>query len=143
MNVLISTLLISLRLQNCAVVDECCDASTCLLKSWALCRSGTCCQNCLPRQSNEVCRSAMGECDAAEFCDGLSGEVYSNTTASNSYCNKINTCFMTGGQIPLTLEILFCLCSSPGQISRLSVRLSPFVCPFVGPFVCSLVCQFS
>ena len=56
-------------------MDPCCDPDTCLLKFWAKCRSGACCENCLPKRSNEVCRSATGECDAAEYCDGVSGEV--------------------------------------------------------------------
>ncbi|XP_067936250.1 zinc metalloproteinase-disintegrin-like EoVMP2 [Watersipora subatra] len=59
---------------NCEKVDPCCDPNTCLLKFWAKCSSGPCCHQCLPKQSNDVCREAKGECDAAEYCDGVIGE---------------------------------------------------------------------
>ncbi|XP_067948088.1 zinc metalloproteinase-disintegrin-like protein F1 isoform X2 [Watersipora subatra] len=58
----------------CQQADLCCDPNTCLLKSWAVCRTGTCCDSCLPKPSVTQCRAATNDCDAPEYCDGMSGE---------------------------------------------------------------------
>lgn len=66
-----------LLLQACDRTDPCCNASTCLLKTWATCRTGPCCENCMARSSRSLCRGAQNPCDAPEFCDGFTGEVWS------------------------------------------------------------------
>lgn len=38
--------LLCFDVQECELIDPCCDAETCLLKPYATCRSGACCQNC-------------------------------------------------------------------------------------------------
>ncbi|XP_023932005.1 disintegrin and metalloproteinase domain-containing protein unc-71-like isoform X2 [Lingula anatina] len=78
----------------CANTDPCCDATTCLLKPWARCKSGPCCHNCTVRTSVFKCREASNECDVPEFCDGIHGECPSNAyvqdgqpcSAGNGYC---------------------------------------------------------
>lgn len=59
---------------KCHLVDPCCDGATCMLKVWATCRSGTCCEGCRVRNSTHLCRSARTDCDVPEYCNGMSGE---------------------------------------------------------------------
>lgn len=66
--------------QTCGQLDPCCNATTCLLKSWATCRSGECCEDCLPKSTQSQCRAARNDCDAPEFCNGVSGEVCNHLT---------------------------------------------------------------
>ena len=61
--------------QTCKHTDPCCDGSNCLLKTWAVCRTGACCDSCLAKSSTHLCRAARHDCDAPEYCDGFGGEV--------------------------------------------------------------------
>jgi len=66
---------ITIMLQSPGKADPCCNSTTCLLKSWATCKSGECCSNCLPKETKSLCRAAIDDCDAPEYCDGVHGEV--------------------------------------------------------------------
>ncbi|XP_072006311.1 zinc metalloproteinase-disintegrin-like VLAIP-A [Engystomops pustulosus] len=59
--------------------DKCCDAATCKLKEGAQCSGGKCCSNCRVKPAGSVCRSAKGECDLSEMCDGRSATCPSNS----------------------------------------------------------------
>ncbi|XP_061412502.1 disintegrin and metalloproteinase domain-containing protein 12-like isoform X1 [Lethenteron reissneri] len=60
---------------DCGTVQECnnvcCDASTCMLKKGAQCAEGLCCKDCQILSEHTLCRGIMGECDLAEYCDGI------------------------------------------------------------------------
>ncbi|XP_072179341.1 uncharacterized protein [Diadema setosum] len=74
--------------------DPCCDAATCRFTSGSTCAQGECCENCQLISAGTVCRSAAGECDVAEACDGVSGQcpedthVHDGTSCANGngYC---------------------------------------------------------
>ncbi|PAA73542.1 hypothetical protein BOX15_Mlig005741g1 [Macrostomum lignano] len=53
--------------------NPCCVAATCQLAHNATCATGSCCDLsvCRPRPSGTVCRTAGGECDLSEHCDGV------------------------------------------------------------------------
>ncbi|KAK2146467.1 hypothetical protein LSH36_606g04114 [Paralvinella palmiformis] len=63
--------------QECRLKDPCCNPKTCLLQPWATCRYGDCCDNCTVVPANYMCRLAISQCDVPEFCDGVSGYVFS------------------------------------------------------------------
>lgn len=61
---------------DCTGVDNCCNGSTCQLKSTAACssRDACCTSSCQLRSASEnfICRAATSSCDLAEVCDGVS-----------------------------------------------------------------------
>lgn len=54
--------------------NTCCDPHTCKLHSNATCATGKCCDltTCQVQQPGFECRTAIGECDLPEYCDGSS-----------------------------------------------------------------------
>uniref|UniRef100_A0A1I8IHX3 Disintegrin domain-containing protein n=1 Tax=Macrostomum lignano TaxID=282301 RepID=A0A1I8IHX3_9PLAT len=50
----------------------CCNATTCMLHSWATCRagSGACCSGCRLRPAGSICRASTNNCDLPELCNG-------------------------------------------------------------------------
>jgi hypothetical protein len=59
---------------DCTGIDECCDGATCLFNAGSLCsNSDACCENCQPVAANTLCRASQGDCDIAEYCDGVTG----------------------------------------------------------------------
>ncbi|XP_055309385.1 disintegrin and metalloproteinase domain-containing protein 12-like [Sitodiplosis mosellana] len=54
--------------------NPCCDPKTCKLQSNATCATGKCCDlaTCQVKQPSFECRTAVGECDLPEYCDGTS-----------------------------------------------------------------------
>ncbi|CAH1789079.1 unnamed protein product [Owenia fusiformis] len=81
---------------ECDSIDPCCDASTCLLKSYSTCRSGPCCHNCTVLSRAYECRAKSSECDVPEFCDGRSGYCPGNSykqdgqmcSSNDGYCYR-------------------------------------------------------
>lgn len=64
--------------------SPCCDATTCKLKSGAVCDPGTsscCTSSCQYAPSGQVCRPAVNDqCDIAETCTGSSGDCPEDKT---------------------------------------------------------------
>lgn len=55
--------------------NPCCDAATCQLAANAQCSGGLCCSDmCQFISQGTMCRNAVGDCDIAELCDGLSSD---------------------------------------------------------------------
>ncbi|XP_054568584.1 disintegrin and metalloproteinase domain-containing protein 1a-like [Eptesicus fuscus] len=76
--------------------DPCCD-QTCSLKGSAECSDGLCCFGCRLRNKGFVCRSASGECDLPEYCDGISAECPTDTYKQDgTACGRLHYC--VGGQ---------------------------------------------
>ncbi|XP_058811706.1 disintegrin and metalloproteinase domain-containing protein 12-like isoform X2 [Topomyia yanbarensis] len=75
---------------------KCCDAMTCRLTVNATCAIGECCdlERCQLHQAGARCRSAVGECDLPEYCDGQTAfcpkDVYLRDTepcaGGKAYC---------------------------------------------------------
>uniref|UniRef100_A0A8C0KXC5 Disintegrin and metalloproteinase domain-containing protein 1a-like n=1 Tax=Canis lupus dingo TaxID=286419 RepID=A0A8C0KXC5_CANLU len=71
----------------------CCD-QTCRLKEQAQCNDGLCCFNCQFRHKGFMCRSALGECDLPEYCDGSSGKCPTDLYKQDgTVCDIIHYCF--------------------------------------------------
>ncbi|XP_032167127.1 disintegrin and metalloproteinase domain-containing protein 1a-like [Mustela erminea] len=74
--------------------NPCCD-ETCRLNEHAQCSDGLCCFNCQWRHKGFMCRSALGECDLPEYCDGSSGECpRDHYKQDGTSCDMIHYCFM-------------------------------------------------
>ncbi|XP_045632576.1 disintegrin and metalloproteinase domain-containing protein 1a-like [Ursus americanus] len=74
--------------------NPCCD-QTCRLKEHAQCSEGLCCFNCRLRHKGFMCRSASGECDLPEYCDGTSGVCpRDHYKQDGTACDIIHYCFM-------------------------------------------------
>jgi hypothetical protein len=60
-------------INDCSVVDPCCNGATCMLISNATCSTiDPCCDNCGIVTDSRVCRpSANAYCDVAETCNGV------------------------------------------------------------------------
>ncbi|XP_008821444.1 disintegrin and metalloproteinase domain-containing protein 21 [Nannospalax galili] len=82
---------------DCGSVQQCeqdpCCLSNCTLKPGATCAFGLCCKDCKFRQSGELCRQKINECDLPEWCNGTShqcpedGYVQDGVSCSGSaYC---------------------------------------------------------
>ncbi|XP_059532195.1 disintegrin and metalloproteinase domain-containing protein 1a-like [Myotis daubentonii] len=76
--------------------DPCCD-QTCSLKGSAECSDGLCCFGCRLKSKGFMCRSALGECDLPEYCDGTSAECPTDTYKQDgTSCGRLHYC--VGGQ---------------------------------------------
>ncbi|ESO82478.1 hypothetical protein LOTGIDRAFT_134520, partial [Lottia gigantea] len=90
--------------EECMKKDPCCDPTTCLLKSWAQCRSGQCCHNCTVLPSTVKCRDKKSDCDVPEYCDGIQGECPSNNYLQDGHpCNN-DAGYCMGGICPSTQQ---------------------------------------
>ena len=70
----------------------CCD-QTCRLKGNADCSDGLCCFGCRLRNKGFVCRSASGECDLPEYCDGTSAECPADSYKQDgTACDRLHYC---------------------------------------------------
>jgi hypothetical protein len=74
--------------------NPCCDGKTCKYKSGAQCSDNNdlCCQNCIVKPKDTICRPKRGDCDLDEKCDGQSG-----TCPRDSYIDDLTTCTIEGG----------------------------------------------
>uniref|UniRef100_A0A8C8RI90 ADAM metallopeptidase domain 15 n=1 Tax=Pelusios castaneus TaxID=367368 RepID=A0A8C8RI90_9SAUR len=82
--------------EECA--DPCCNASTCQLAAGAECASGgACCQDCKLRGAGSMCREPRGECDLAEFCDGLSPRCPPNSHLQDGQPCARGQAYCSGG----------------------------------------------
>ncbi|KAL6092062.1 hypothetical protein STEG23_011619, partial [Scotinomys teguina] len=57
---------------GCGDNPPCCDPKTCRLTQGSACAGGPCCDRCQVKTKGQVCRSASGECDLTEYCNGTS-----------------------------------------------------------------------
>lgn len=66
--------------------NPCCNATTCQFRTNAKCATGPCCDlnTCTLRAAGSVCRSAEGECDLAEYCNGESEFCPENSVRRNT-----------------------------------------------------------
>ncbi|EPQ13947.1 Disintegrin and metalloproteinase domain-containing protein 1a [Myotis brandtii] len=72
--------------------DPCCD-QTCRLKGSAECSDGLCCFGCRLKNKGFMCRSALGECDLPEYCDGTSAECPTDTYKQDgTSCGRLHYC---------------------------------------------------
>ncbi|KAM5311668.1 disintegrin and metalloproteinase domain-containing protein 1-like [Glossophaga mutica] len=70
----------------------CCD-QTCRLKGNADCSDGLCCLGCRLRNKGFMCRSASGECDLPEYCDGTSAECPADSYKQDgTSCDRLHYC---------------------------------------------------
>ncbi|XP_006099096.1 disintegrin and metalloproteinase domain-containing protein 1a-like [Myotis lucifugus] len=70
----------------------CCD-QTCSLKGSAECSDGLCCFGCRLKNKGSMCRSALGECDLPEYCDGTSAECPTDTYKQDgTSCGRLHYC---------------------------------------------------
>ncbi|XP_062584108.1 disintegrin and metalloproteinase domain-containing protein unc-71-like isoform X2 [Saccostrea cucullata] len=90
--------------EQCQLTDPCCDPDTCFLKSWAQCKSGTCCHNCTFLPSHYVCREQSTDCDVPEMCPGNSGECPVNNYVADGYPCSYNTGYCISGICPTLRE---------------------------------------
>ncbi|KAK6165793.1 hypothetical protein SNE40_022640 [Patella caerulea] len=90
--------------EDCLKTDPCCDPDTCLLRFWAQCRSGQCCQNCTVLPRNTMCRDKQTDCDVPEVCDGLRGECPSNNYLQDGHPCRNDTGYCLGGICPSSHE---------------------------------------
>ncbi|KAJ8314071.1 hypothetical protein KUTeg_008632 [Tegillarca granosa] len=90
--------------EECEVIDPCCDAKTCLLKSWTQCRNGACCHNCTFLPKEHVCRESSTDCDVPEHCTGTGGECPENNYIADGHPCLNNTGYCLGGICP-TLDL--------------------------------------
>lgn len=69
-----------LMFQQCEMSDPCCDPSTCLLKSWAQCKSGSCCHNCTVSPwtwlYNHQKKQMQADCFGYELCCFIFSSFY-------------------------------------------------------------------
>ncbi|KAH9518359.1 Disintegrin and metalloproteinase domain-containing protein 12 [Bulinus truncatus] len=86
--------------EECQSKDPCCDPNTCLLKPWAQCRSGPCCNNCSFLSTTHLCRPRQSECDIPEFCDGNSGNCPFNTYIEDGHPCAEGSGYCIGGICP-------------------------------------------
>ncbi|XP_069110917.1 disintegrin and metalloproteinase domain-containing protein unc-71-like isoform X2 [Argopecten irradians] len=86
--------------EECDKIDPCCDPSTCLLKTWAQCRTGACCHNCTFMAKNYVCRERSTECDVPELCSGKSGECSANNYVQDGHPCGNGQGYCVGGICP-------------------------------------------
>jgi hypothetical protein len=78
---------------NCDT-DPCC-TSSCKFKSGAVChdKNDVCCSGCNFKANGTQCRSSMGACDVAEYCNGSSGSCPRDAFApSGQTCGDGLTC---------------------------------------------------
>ncbi|KRZ43035.1 Disintegrin and metalloproteinase domain-containing protein 9 [Trichinella pseudospiralis] len=61
--------------EECDLIDPCCDAVTCTLRADAQCAEGVCCEKCKFITNRTLCRPSRDECDVPEYCSGSSGSV--------------------------------------------------------------------
>ncbi|KHJ43826.1 Disintegrin [Trichuris suis] len=60
---------------ECELIDPCCDAVTCKLKAGAQCARGPCCDKCQFISNETICRPSQdAECDFPEHCLAISGQ---------------------------------------------------------------------
>ncbi|XP_066226994.1 disintegrin and metalloproteinase domain-containing protein 1a-like [Saccopteryx leptura] len=72
--------------------DPCCD-QTCSLRSSADCSGGLCCSGCQLRKKGFLCRSALGECDLPEYCNGTSAECPADSYKQDgTSCDRFHYC---------------------------------------------------
>ncbi|XP_078321722.1 disintegrin and metalloproteinase domain-containing protein unc-71-like isoform X2 [Crassostrea virginica] len=90
--------------EKCQMYDPCCDPNTCLLKSWAQCKSGSCCHNCTFLPNHFVCRERSADCDVPELCPGNSGECPVNNYVADGYPCANNTGYCISGICPTLRE---------------------------------------
>ncbi|KAL5006683.1 hypothetical protein ScPMuIL_015489 [Solemya velum] len=86
--------------EDCLRSDPCCDPNTCLLKYWADCRSGTCCNNCTFVSRDHICRESSTDCDVPEFCTGSGAECPSNNYIQDGHPCRNQTGYCLGGICP-------------------------------------------
>ncbi|XP_042192730.1 disintegrin and metalloproteinase domain-containing protein 12 isoform X3 [Callorhinchus milii] len=58
--------------------NPCCNASTCTLKSEAVCAHGLCCKDCKLKPPGTPCRESSNSCDLPEFCTGANAHCPAN-----------------------------------------------------------------
>uniref|UniRef100_A0A8C8YYH9 Disintegrin and metalloproteinase domain-containing protein 2 n=1 Tax=Prolemur simus TaxID=1328070 RepID=A0A8C8YYH9_PROSS len=73
-------------LENCANVQvQCCDGSTCQYVANSDCADGPCCNDCQYKGKDQICRSAIDECDLPEYCNGSSSECQEDLFVQNGH----------------------------------------------------------
>uniref|UniRef100_A0A8B9DBX3 ADAM metallopeptidase domain 12 n=1 Tax=Anser cygnoides TaxID=8845 RepID=A0A8B9DBX3_ANSCY len=67
---------------DCGEPDECtnpcCNATTCTLRTGAVCAHGLCCEDCKLKPAGISCRESSNSCDLPEFCTGASPHCPAN-----------------------------------------------------------------
>ncbi|XP_062995543.1 disintegrin and metalloproteinase domain-containing protein 2-like [Elgaria multicarinata webbii] len=87
---------------DCGSVEKCkhskCCASTCRFLSGAVCSNEPCCQDCMFKPRNSICRTAVDDaCDFPEYCNGSSASCPYNVHVQNGFRCASNTGFCYGG----------------------------------------------
>ncbi|XP_037668702.1 disintegrin and metalloproteinase domain-containing protein 2 [Choloepus didactylus] len=72
--------------QTCDTPEgRCCNRETCTLTADSNCVTGDCCQNCVYKAKGVQCRSAIDECDLAEYCNGSSASCQEDFFIQNGH----------------------------------------------------------
>ncbi|XP_048026755.1 disintegrin and metalloproteinase domain-containing protein 8 [Megalobrama amblycephala] len=93
---------------DCGTVEECgnpcCDPTTCRLTEGSQCAQGDCCENCQIKDSENLCRAAVNECDVPEYCTGLSEKCPENDFKMNGIPCSSGKGYCYNGQCPTLLK---------------------------------------
>ncbi|XP_015607656.1 disintegrin and metalloproteinase domain-containing protein 19 [Cephus cinctus] len=87
-------------IEECQVIDPCCDPITCRLVSEAECATGPCCNDCKLRVHGVICRESTNECDLPEVCSGETGQCPVDVYKKNGSPCSNNEGFCFNGVCP-------------------------------------------
>uniref|UniRef100_A0A8D0BMI2 ADAM metallopeptidase domain 12 n=1 Tax=Salvator merianae TaxID=96440 RepID=A0A8D0BMI2_SALMN len=71
--------------------NECCNATTCTLRTGAMCAHGLCCEDCKLKPAGILCRHTSNSCDLPEFCTGGSPHCPANVYLHDGHsCHRVD-----------------------------------------------------
>ncbi|XP_069341155.1 disintegrin and metalloproteinase domain-containing protein 2-like [Eulemur rufifrons] len=72
--------------ESCANAPvQCCDGATCKYVAGSNCDEGPCCDDCHYKGKDQICRSAIDECDLPEYCNGSSAVCQEDLFVQNGH----------------------------------------------------------
>ncbi|KAI8889616.1 zincin [Backusella circina FSU 941] len=136
----------------------CCDINTCKFKNNAVCEDSNseCCRNCQIKSKGTMCRPAVTNCDAAEYCTGISAECpsdlfvadgtscgFNNLKCASGQCTSRDyQCYAKGSSVNITKSCqtnnqeCMMLCDGPGDSTKCVYVSSYFIdgtpCGYLG-----------
>ncbi|CAK6442657.1 unnamed protein product, partial [Pipistrellus nathusii] len=81
-----------------AIQENCCESTTCQLKTDAECLMGPCCDRCKFSPKGTICRNPLYECDLTEYCNGSSGECQEDLYVQDGHPCEDDKWLCLGGQ---------------------------------------------
>ncbi|XP_054576286.1 disintegrin and metalloproteinase domain-containing protein 2 isoform X2 [Eptesicus fuscus] len=84
------------------IQDNCCDSTTCALKTGFECLIGLCCNKCKFSPKGTSCRSTLRECDLTEYCNGTSAECQEDFYVQDGHpCEQDKWLCLNGSSLPM------------------------------------------